>query len=350
MAAGAGCVGPGWQRSDTNCQLPEMRADGNRIEYRRDGIVEWYRNDSRGLEQGFTISRDPGGRSTSDRLETPPPLRLDLSVGKDLSMVLADDRGTVDFIAPGGARVIRYDHLQVVDACNQAIPAWFEILDHPQRVSIVVDDRDASYPLTIDPWRPARRGREGNQSSAGSRFRLHAGDVNGDGFSDVIVGAYNFDNGQADEGRAFVYHGSASGLSLTPNWTAESDQAGAQFAIPSRPRGMSMVTATATSSWAWRMTSPSWRITARQADSPVANWTEVVYGFNHIVAAAGDVNGDGFGDVLVGHRMSTSRKDGCSVPTARPAGLATAFSWGYVGGLDPQRLGASVAAAGRCER
>jgi hypothetical protein len=34
-----------------------------------------------------------------------------------------------------------------------------------------------------------------------------AGDVNGDGLDDVIVGAPYFDDGQTDEGRAFVYHG-----------------------------------------------------------------------------------------------------------------------------------------------
>ncbi len=33
-----------------------------------------------------------------------------------------------------------------------------------------------------------------------------AGDVNGDGYDDVIVGAYRYyDNGQKDEGQAFVY-------------------------------------------------------------------------------------------------------------------------------------------------
>ena len=50
-----------------------------------------------------------------------------------------------------------------------------------------------------------------------------AGDVNGDGYSDVIVGARKYDNGQTDEGRAFVYHGSAAGLSATADWTAEGD-------------------------------------------------------------------------------------------------------------------------------
>ncbi len=38
-----------------------------------------------------------------------------------------------------------------------------------------------------------------------------AGDVNGDGYADVIVGADSYDNGQTDEGAAFVYHGSAAG-------------------------------------------------------------------------------------------------------------------------------------------
>src|SRR6185436_7111900 len=77
-----------------------------------------------------------------------------------------------------------------------------------------------------------------------------AGDTNGDGYSDVIVGAYLYDNGQTNEGRAFLYLGSSSGLSPTPAWTAEGDQTGAQF-------GSS-------------------------------------------VAAAGDVNGDGYGDLILG--------------------------------------------------
>jgi hypothetical protein len=38
-----------------------------------------------------------------------------------------------------------------------------------------------------------------------------AGDVNGDGYGDVIVGAYFYDAGDTDEGAAFVFLGNSSG-------------------------------------------------------------------------------------------------------------------------------------------
>ena len=66
----------------------------------------------------------------------------------------------------------------------------------------------------------------------------------------VVVGAERFDNGQSDEGRAYVYHGSPAGLMAGPDWTAEGDQGWAHFGIS--------------------------------------------------VATAGDVNGDGYADVIVG--------------------------------------------------
>ena len=48
-----------------------------------------------------------------------------------------------------------------------------------------------------------------------------AGDVNGDGYDDVIVGASSYDAGQDDEGRVFVYHGSEFGLLSTFAWDRE---------------------------------------------------------------------------------------------------------------------------------
>ena len=58
--------------------------------------------------------------------------------------------------------------------------------------------------------RPGRRRATRRTAQFGDSVAT-AGDVNGDGYADVIVGAPCYDNGQTDEGRAYVYLGSASG-------------------------------------------------------------------------------------------------------------------------------------------
>ncbi len=58
-----------------------------------------------------------------------------------------------------------------------------------------------------------------------------AGDVNGDGYSDVMVSAHIYTNDQASEGRAYLYLGSSSGLNSTPAWTGEGNQDTAYYGI-----------------------------------------------------------------------------------------------------------------------
>jgi len=71
---------------------------------------------------------------------------------------------------------------------------------------------------------------EGNQYYAAFASSVRtAGDINGDGFSDVIVSAFRYDNGESDEGRVYVYKGSSAGLETIPAWTAEGNQSGAFF-------------------------------------------------------------------------------------------------------------------------
>jgi hypothetical protein len=58
-----------------------------------------------------------------------------------------------------------------------------------------------------------------------------AGDLDADGFADIIIGAPYQDGAAADEGHAFVYHGAAAGPSSTPTVTMEDPghQADAHF-------------------------------------------------------------------------------------------------------------------------
>ena len=55
------------------------------------------------------------------------------------------------------------------------------------------------------------------------------GDVNGDGFDDVAAGAPGYGEGQAEEGAVLLYLGSATGLSTSPVRLIEGGQAGAQL-------------------------------------------------------------------------------------------------------------------------
>src|SRR5262249_19327079 len=122
-----------------------------------------------------------------------------------------------------------------------------------------------------------------------------AGDVNGDGYADIIIGAPEATHGQGAEGQAYLYYGSAGGIQTTPAWVTQPDQGAAQ------------------------------------------------YGYS--VASAGDVNGDGYSDVVVGAPgEGTGGK--AFVYCGSATGLATTPSWTG----DPSQAGAgygtSVSTAG----
>jgi hypothetical protein len=59
-----------------------------------------------------------------------------------------------------------------------------------------------------------------------------AGDVNGDGIDDLLVGAPDYTNGESLEGRAYLFLGvETTGPEATPSWTAETDRSYSDYGV-----------------------------------------------------------------------------------------------------------------------
>jgi len=125
-----------------------------------------------------------------------------------------------------------------------------------------------------------------------------AGDVNGDGYSDIIIGAYGYSNGQAGEGYFSIHLGSATGVTVAAHLSVESNVASAQL------------------------------------------------GFS--VAGAGDVNGDGYSDVIVGgntYNSGTANEGKVFVYHGSSTGVDATADWSYETNT-AEKLGSCVAGVG----
>jgi hypothetical protein len=187
------------------------------------------------------------------------------------------------------------------------------------------------------------------------------GDVNGDGYDDVIVGAAGYDNGEFDEGRAFAYYGSAAGLSATPNWTAESDKAFSSFggsvagAGDVNGDGYSevIVGAALYNNGQLRQGKAFAYYGSGTGLSAAPNWTAEPNrertNFGVSVAGAGDVNGDGFDEVIVGdngYNAGQLRPGKAFAYYGSAAGLSATPNWNAESDQQDANFGFSVAGAG----
>jgi hypothetical protein len=157
------------------------------------------------------------------------------------------------------------------------------------------------------PGREAAWLQTGEAVNAMFANRLYsAGDVNGDGYGDVIAGAPGM---KKSAGRAYLYLGSARGLSAKPAWTYTGKERGIRLGHSVNSAGDVnadgyddvIVGSPGYPAYAGRAelflgskrglsAKPQWFIVGSGPGANLGMWT----------ASAGDVNGDGADDVLVG--------------------------------------------------
>lgn len=196
---------------------------------------------------------------------------------------------------------------------------------------------------------------DGDPRSRFGNRTMGVGDVNGDGYGDLMVGAPAYDT---NRGKAYLYCGGPAGLSAgaKPCWTAEGSQVGGQFgdrvgqagdvngdgyddvflSVPfwkgvgrcevylGGPKGLGKA--------------PNWALSPKDGGLSQA--------FGDCTHPTGDVNGDGYDDLLVGAYQANSATGRALLYLGGPKGLSQEPVWEGRGEAEGDQYGYTLAGVG----
>lgn len=326
-------------------------ANKNRITYKRGFLNEWYVNGEDGIEQGFTLLCPP-----TDSFPSPGIIIIGMKINGNLKGSINDSKDALEFKTTKGITAIRMARLKVFDAKGRRLSASYSLND--KSLNMFIDASGASYPITVDPvidspdW-----SMESNRAYANLGYSVAtAGDVNGDGYPDVIVSAPAYNYGNENDSRAFVFYGSHSGLDSTADWTMDTADINYVSSIGDINGDGYSDFMISTIDRTGFIDEPG-KILVFHGSSAGPNntaaWSleisEAYNDFDYSVNPAGDVNGDGYSDLVIGcpeYNNGENSEGQIQVYYGSSAGLSSEADWVKESDRINTLLGISVSTAG----
>jgi hypothetical protein len=220
-----------------------------RFEHNKEFAIE-YINDENGLRQNFIIHKIPGDSAHTVKVRLQASGTVTVRKSNDHEVRFSSKTENP------GETILVYNDLKVWDATGRLLNAWMNVPSE-SIVEIEVDAANAQFPVTIDPLSASSFDWVAYGNNSGDKLGTAvagAGDVNNDGYSDIVIATTRYDGIYTDEGAVYIYHGSANGLSASPAIILKGGDAATQGAS----------------------------------------------NFGASVSTAGDINGDGCSDIIIG--------------------------------------------------